>query len=86
MQEGHHVTNIQDLVGTEAQDNIKNDRERGDFEAVSRLADFDSPPRQNPFEFFFRLVYVSDKVKPLYGIVAQPGGESLGDQSGRSPA
>jgi hypothetical protein len=86
MQEGHHVTNIQDLVGTEAQDNIKNDRERGDFEPVSRFADFDSPPRQDPFQLFVRLVYVSDKVKPLHGIVAQPGGQSLSDQSGRSPA
>jgi hypothetical protein len=86
MQEGHHVTNIQDLVGTEAQDNIKNDRERGVFEAAFRFADFGSPPRQDTFQLFVRLVYVSDKVKPLHGIVAQPRGESLGDQSGRSPA
>ncbi|GFZ48244.1 hypothetical protein JCM24511_05992 [Saitozyma sp. JCM 24511] len=47
MQEGHHVTNIQDLVGTEAQDNIKNDLHLAKTPSNSSSASSTSLTRSN---------------------------------------
>lgn len=79
MQEGHHVTGVSDLVGTEAQDNIRNDSEswlkKSIFKGHDSLQDSAqrncSKSGENGFEQRFGQ-HVSPLQLPLRAIILAP--------------
>jgi hypothetical protein len=68
MQEGHHVTGVHDLVGTDTPESIKNDREWPTLQARPELTS-DSIPGQDAIQLVIQLVCLCRQVKSLLRVL-----------------